>query len=97
MDLYYCSCNHEEESYLFLLFDSFVKLGNLFGLIYFLVQCNAVDKLVSYLRNESNDTYSSWVNIVPQIKLENELKENYNIIDDDSDNNSNSSNDIIDN
>jgi hypothetical protein len=60
MNTYYCSCINEDESYLFLLFDCFIKLGNLFGLIYFLVQCNAVDRLVSYLRNESNDT---WVNI----------------------------------
>lgn len=100
MNLYYCSCNHDEESYLFLLFDSFVKLGNLFGLIYFLVQCNAVDKMVSYLRNDSND---NWVNIVSyqedtMVEIEKDFKENYNIIDghnsnDEGDNNSNNNDD----
>ena len=63
---YYCLCDCDDYSYTILLLDYLIKMGNLVGLVYFIVQSDFFTNLfksdekkwTKIVKNNENDNYS---------------------------------------
>lgn len=68
----YCLCDYNEYSYVFLLLDYTIRLGNVIGFFYFVIKS---DYFNEFFKNVLHGGNSEWVKI---------KKEDYNIINSDN-------------
>ena len=76
---YHCGCDCNDNSYIFLLLDYMIRIGNVIGFFYFIIKS---DYFNDFFKNVLHGGNSEWVKI---------KKEDYNIINSNSSSNSSSS------